>query len=322
MNMRSLARNLYERFDITEEELAKEIIQTHAKKIYDALGDEWSVSPIYQKLELILCGPRKVKQSDLQKEALNLVLKVRDDINQDGDMEDQSQHSTSSPRGKRKSSQRDVIDLSPSPQPTPRTGGKGAGKGAGKAAGLRLKGTPVQRQLKRSPTPSDEKSDVRASKRQRTGPGTMQEEITEEDVDMEEPDEEVEDVEDDEEEPPVPDLPDINLQQLQLKSVPLPSASPSGPNGLWTCHKESCGVTVPNADEPEGRKKVQSHFLWHADEIAARENLVMQAQRPYLPVGNLLEKLRRLGEEARKMEEERSVGVRVVPLPVKRSLAT
>jgi len=321
MNMRSLARNLYERFDITDEELAKEIIQTHAKKIYDALGDEWSVSPIYQKLELLLIGRRKVKQTDLQKEALNLVLKVRDDINQDGDMENQSQHSASSPKSKRKSSQRDVIDLSPSPQPALRTGGKGAGKGAGKAAGLRLKGTPIQRQLKRSPTPSDEESDVRSSKRQRTGSSTKQEESIEEDVDMEEPDEEVEEVEDDEEEPPVADLPDIN-PQLQLKSVPLPSASPSGPNGLWTCHKDSCGVTIPNADEPEGRRKVQSHFLWHADEIAARENLVMQAQRPYLPVGNLLEKLRRLGEEARKREEESIVGGRLVPLPVKRSLAT
>lgn len=72
--------------------------------------------------------------------------------------------------------------------------------------------------------------------------------------------------------------------QLRLVAEPLLSASPQGPGGLWTCHREGCDYVVEGADEQEGRAKVHAHFLEHADEIAARENLVLKEKRPHLPI--------------------------------------
>lgn len=148
---------------------------------------------------------------------------------------------------------------------------------------------------------------MRSAKRQKMRGAVLQEESAEDEF------EEDEDEGDDEDE--------LSME-LDLESTVLPSSAPQGPNGLWTCHKEACGHTISNADEPDGRAKVQSHFLWHADEIAARENLVIEEQRPYLPIGNLLDKLRRLGEVARLRDDgEKNAAGKDAPAPIKRRLA-
>ncbi|OBT83926.1 hypothetical protein VE02_06860 [Pseudogymnoascus sp. 03VT05] len=289
MNIRSLARSMYERFEIMDEDLAKEVIQVHAKTIYHGLGDEWAGSPIYHKLEILSMGQQKVADAECHKQAIGLVLLMRHGV------EDEK---------------REVTEPSTTPEPVHRRAGKGAGKeagkGAGKAAGLRLKSTPAS-QHKRSPTPNDEEPDMRAAKRQKMKSEIVKEESAEEEF------EEDEDEGDDEDE--------LSME-FDLESTALPSSAPQGPNGLWTCHKEACGHTIPNADEPDGRAKVQSHFLWHADEIAARENLVLEAQRPYLPISNLLDKLRRLGEVARLREDdgEKTTDGKDAPAPIKRKL--
>lgn len=299
MNVRSLARIMYERFEINDEDLAKEVIHVHAKTIYHGLGDEWAGSPIYHKLEILSTENQKITDAEYRKQAIGLVLLMREGV------EDELADSNS--RGKTRPSQHEVAEPSTTPEPVHRRAGKGAGKGAGKAAGLRLKSTPASQQ-KRSPTPNDEEPDRRAAKRQKMKGAIAQDESAEDEF------------EDNEEEGGDED--ELSME-LDLESTVLPSSAPQGPNGLWTCHKEACGHTIPNADEPDGRVKVQSHFLWHADEIAARENLVIEAQRPYLPVSNLLDKLRRLGEVARLREddEEKTTDGKDAPEPIKRRLA-
>ncbi|OBT61111.1 hypothetical protein VE03_10838 [Pseudogymnoascus sp. 23342-1-I1] len=296
MNIRSLARVMYERFEINDEDLAKEVIQLHAKTIYHGLGDEWAGSPIYHKLEILSTEHQKATDAECRKEAIRLVLLIRDGV------EDELPESNLGGNTKH-----EVAQPSPTPEPVHRRAGKGAGKGAGKAAGLRLMSTPASQQ-KRSPTPNDEEPDMRAAKRQKMKSGIAQDESAEDEF---EEDEEGDDDED-----------DLSME-FDLESTILPSSAPQGPNGLWTCHKEACGHTIPNADEPDGRAKVQSHFLWHADEIAARENLVIEAQRPYLPISNLLDKLKRLGEVARLREDdgEKTTGIKDAPAPIKRRLA-
>lgn len=295
MNIRSLARIMYERFEIKDEDLAKEVIQAHAKTIYRGLGGEWVGSPIYHKLEILSTGHQKVMDAQYRKQAVELVLLLRDGV-EDGLSESNSKEST-------RPSQRELPEPSPTPEPIHRK----AGKGAGKAAGLRLIGTPSSQQ-KRSPTPNDEEPDMRSAKRQKMRSMVVQDESAEDEFDDDE------DEVDDEDE---------LVMEFDLQSSVLPSSAPQGPNGLWTCHKEACGHTIPNADEPDGRAKVQSHFLWHADEIAARENLVIEAQRPYLPIGNLLDKLRRLGEAARLRRDdgEKATDGKDAPEPIKRRLA-
>ncbi|KFY48696.1 hypothetical protein V495_01115 [Pseudogymnoascus sp. VKM F-4514 (FW-929)] len=310
MNIRSLARIMYERFDIIDEDLAKEVIQVHAKTIYQGLGNEWAGSPIYQKLEVLSSGNPKVVNTEHRRQAISLVLLLRDGV-EDDLAENSSDDSPSSSRGAMRSPQDEVVEPAVTPEPVHRRAGKGAGKstgkGAGKAAGLRLKSTPAS-QYKRSPTPNDEETDMRSAKRQKMKDVVMQDESAEDEFDEDE-----DEVDDDDE---------LSME-FDLQPTDLPSSAPQGPDGLWTCHKEACGHTIPNADEPEGRAKVQSHFLWHADEIAARENLVIEAQRPYLPISNLLDKLRRLGEVARMREDdgEKTSDGKDAPAPIKRKLA-
>lgn len=312
MNMKALVSNLYERFDIEHEELAREVIIAHAKRIYDSLGEEWHLSPVYQKLEAFASEQQKLKRSDLQAHALNLELRIRAGIQDVGVVEHGQSHTVHTPAGKRTSPQqaREESPASAVPGPMRR---EGKGKTIGKSPSLRLKGTPSR---KRSLTLSDEEGDVRASKRLNRGPDAAEEESADEQVDEDEAEEDMEDLE----ETAVAE----SVDQLELKSIPLPPSSPAGPNGCWTCPKEACGITIPGADKPEGRAKVQSHFLKHADEIAARESMVKLAQRPYLPIENLLEKLRQLGESARSGEEHEreKIGDRVVPTPVKRKVVT
>jgi hypothetical protein len=73
------------------------------------------------------------------------------------------------------------------------------------------------------------------------------------------------------------------MEGLTITSEPLPSSSPQGPKGLWSCQREGCDYQVARADKPEGRVKVRAHFLQHSDEIAEREHLVMEESKPYLP---------------------------------------
>jgi hypothetical protein len=126
------------------------------------------------------------------------------------------------------------------------------------------------------------------------------------------------------------------MEGLTLTSEPILSSSPQGPNGLWSCQREGCAYQVAAADKPDGRAKVRTHFLQHADEIAEREALVREESKPYLPTrlvalvvikkshlliknSHLLEMLRSLGESAR-LAEERKIGGRTVPQPIKRRL--
>jgi hypothetical protein len=72
--------------------------------------------------------------------------------------------------------------------------------------------------------------------------------------------------------------------ELTLTSEPIPSSEPQGPNGLWTCYVRGCSYSVASADESEGKEKIRVHFLEHADELDAREQLVLQEARPHMPV--------------------------------------
>jgi hypothetical protein len=84
------------------------------------------------------------------------------------------------------------------------------------------------------------------------------------------------------------DLGDEELEEvreaLMFVSEPIPQTSPQGPNGLWSCTQGGCGYQVAAADKSDGKAKVHKHFLKHADEISARENLVLEESRPYLQV--------------------------------------
>jgi len=148
---------------------------------------------------------------------------------------------------------------------------------SGKVAALRLVGSnPAMKRL--SPSPSDDEAgEGPSSKRPRMSHLTISDdsEITQSSNDLT-PYLETEGLEEDE------DGVDA-MEGLTLKSEPILSSSPQGPNGLWSCQRKGCNYKVGAADKPGGRAKVQAHFLQHADEIAEREALVREESKPYLP---------------------------------------
>lgn len=98
---------------------------------------------------------------------------------------------------------------------------------------------------------------------------------------------------------------------------------PNGPDGLWSCEREGCTTVIRRADEEEGRNQVRRHFLWHADEIEKRYNLVKSAERPYLPVGNLLKHFEKVGGTVLAKQErgaEKDGHGITIPKPIKRAL--
>lgn len=147
---------------------------------------------------------------------------------------------------------------------------------SGKVAALRLVGSSPA--MKRpSPSHSDDETREGRSRKRLRLPHSMSDdsEITESSNDPT-PYLEADGFEEDEEELDA-------MEGLTLTSEPILPSSPQGPNGLWSCQREGCDYKVAAADKPDGRAKVQAHFLQHADEIAEREALVLEESKPYLP---------------------------------------
>ncbi len=303
INLRQLSRALYERYDIASEEMAKEVVKVQAKPLFVALGSEWATSPIYVKLEKLLSQPEKCHPS-LRKEAKNIVLNPRSTqdestsnvVRQEPEVNaDLISIPAPGRRRKRTSSQAEQEeDSNSSEQRSLRYHTRDKGKGkqpvkfealpprcrassrSGKVAALRLApSSPAQKRPLPSPGAEDYEDDG-SRKRSKILHSQMDEDVEDADSSNESP--ELEPDELDEEE-----ISDVK-EKLTLTSEPLLSAEPQGPNGLWECTREGCGYCVTRADKPAGNAKVHAHFLEHADEIAARENIVLAESRPYLPI--------------------------------------
>lgn len=81
---------------------------------------------------------------------------------------------------------------------------------------------------------------------------------------------------------------------VKIVESPLPSYQPQGPGDTWTCTFDGCSHRVYAASEPESRELIKEHFRSHAFNAQAQIDLVYKEERPYLPVGNLIKKIRDL----------------------------
>jgi hypothetical protein len=287
MNLRALAKVLFERFELDNFYIAQNIIRAHAKSIFESLGDEWSISPIYHKLEEYISTPTN---PETLRERAKMALIPREPNNSANPASVEFQAGTSHARSTRSKSDKSSPHR-PSLSPQRDIRSRKGGKGAGKVAKLRLQGTSLNPQDLSSPSDSEVSTNVRGAKRRKVAVATAA-------MDLDEPEEETqeeeyyEELDADTEIPAadfdefldLPDDEDKPQMDVVLESKPLLSASPQGPNGLWTCQREGCEFKVWDAGTPEGRQTVQSHFLDHADEIERREQLVVAEARPYLPI--------------------------------------
>lgn len=74
----------------------------------------------------------------------------------------------------------------------------------------------------------------------------------------------------------------------------LPSTKPNGFGDSWTCTVDGCTAKVYAASTPVSRSLITQHIQSHATDSQVRLDLVYKEERPYLPVSNLVNKIREL----------------------------
>ena len=91
--------------------------------------------------------------------------------------------------------------------------------------------------------------------------------------------------------------PSSTSPSLDIFTEPMPSFEPQGPGDTWTCCFDGCNHKVYGASTPESRGLIKEHYRSHAHECQAQIDLVQKEERPYLPVGNLVKKIREMATQ-------------------------
>jgi hypothetical protein len=283
----------------------------NAVSIISGLGSDWKVAPVYTQLKEFASSKAAVN-SGLRTQAM-AVKEVKRRGGKGG--------VTSRPNGYPGMPPRQ--DSEPG-RPEPR-GSKSllppySGRRSGKEAGLRLASSPAMKRIADGDSSDDGGS--RPGKRRRPSPPEMGDDsdnAAELPILTKSLPNGVSEEEEDEEE----DFDDIGTEvktpvTLKVVTEALPTLSPSGPNGTWTCDREDCVFVVRDAESEESKDIIRKHFNEHAD-LLEREALARQeAAQRRLPIDHLLEKLRSLGESSRLGGMAEMVGGRMVPEPIKR----
>ncbi|KAK3944171.1 hypothetical protein QBC46DRAFT_375569 [Diplogelasinospora grovesii] len=111
--------------------------------------------------------------------------------------------------------------------------------------------------------------------------------------------------------------------RIVVRAERLPSTSPSGPNGTWTCEQEGCGYVVRSADEEEGQELIQEHFKDHEAQNEQVNLAMKEASRGRLPISHLLEKIQAIGKNTFLKKEggtAATINGQAIPQPIKRRL--
>lgn len=197
----------------------------------------------------------------------------RDHIDDDEDMPDVTDLNNSSEDEQNRSLPSGHVLATSTPQSRARVGPSRSGK----KAALRLIKSDDVLQSSNLQSPDPEEDYERSRKRRKISPSALDdaESISNSSNESLRSDDD-EDVEDEA-------LEDVDVK-FTLDSELLPSTTPQGSNGLWTCDRKGCNHTITKADEPNGKSQVYEHLKEHASEIAARENLVLKEAKGGLKV--------------------------------------
>jgi hypothetical protein len=326
MTFTKLASTLYYQYSIKTVTLSQEIVRANSKSILSALPAEWEDTTIYAQLKEI--EKTSTSKSDLRLPALNILSRRVGRSNSRASLPQTSLETNGSP----------FSHDSPGPHGSKSIVPPHSGRRSGKEASLRLAPSPaLKRGLDRDDSSEEENTTFRNRKRRRPIP-----EMGDDDEDENDSPDQVDNEADNE------------LVELQVVREVLPTLEPTGPNGMWTCDREDCVFIVRDAESVEGRKEIRKHFNEHAA-VLEREVLVKKeaASRRFpiryiilqptsIPIhctyslqpfvffslwwqllivySHLLEKLKSLGQSSR-MAEQSMINGRVVPEPIKRSMA-
>lgn len=86
-----------------------------------------------------------------------------------------------------------------------------------------------------------------------------------------------------------------HIPSLTLTSTPLPTYDPTPGTDTWHCPLDGCSTTYYGVTTQPGVKDmIQEHYADHAIESQRQIDLIFAEERPYLPVGNLLRRIKGL----------------------------
>lgn len=114
--------------------------------------------------------------------------------------------------------------------------------------------------------------------------------------------------------------------KIVARSHSIPRLSQNTADGAWHCTHPGCSFMIRDVESAEGQEQVDAHYLFHANEITERENLVNQEallngrRQP----NHLLEMLKQMGGAERlKHEDQNGAGGEIngkpIPSRVKRA---
>ncbi|EON98621.1 hypothetical protein UCRPA7_5840 [Phaeoacremonium minimum UCRPA7] len=279
---------LFYKCSIKDYKAAPEITRFYSRALLKSLPDRWHVSPFYAWLQEVVDKPFQPHILSLEEIPLRCVRRntmrkpSSSALFKPGRSSD-GPHSDSSSKKGGKHLQPPLV-----------------GRRSGKAAGLRLA---VKRSLD-----SDQDTDDRVTKAAKTSDSSDYDE----DGSSEESDDEVTVKKEG-------GSGDAEAVRIVVRAEKIPSMSPSGPNGTWTCEEPECGYVVRAANEKAGQDLISAHFKYHEDRVAKISLAMDEGTRGHLPISNLLEKIRALGEKSKKDDEVVLNGT-VLPDPIKRRL--
>lgn len=84
---------------------------------------------------------------------------------------------------------------------------------------------------------------------------------------------------------------------VKIKTYPLPTSSATLPGDVWACPFDGCNNRVYAASSAESKQLIREHYQSHAYGAQQQLDLVYKEERPYLPVGRLVEKIREMAAQ-------------------------
>jgi hypothetical protein len=309
MTLSKLGTLFYNKYSIKTASLSQEIIKVHAKAILSSLGPEWKIAPIYSQLTEV--ASKSTSKNELQSQAMSTT-----EVKKRREASTIRKLPTGASAYGRRAIRRSEGDSTAEQHASKSLLPPYSGRRSGKEAGLRLASSPAVKRDTQDGESSDEDSS-RPRKRRRPSPPEMGDNDSDVDIDIgsppailsngNEPSSASSNQEDSTPSPPL---------SLNVTTIPLPSLSPTGPNGSWTCDRPSCSFVVRDAESSSGVEKIKVHYTEHAEKLEREALVVQEAKGRRLPVDHLLEKLRSLGESTRlgigrEVVEGREVAVRI-----------
>ncbi|KAH6641613.1 hypothetical protein F5144DRAFT_643045 [Chaetomium tenue] len=260
---------------------AKDILAYYAKELLERLGDEWKGSPWYRWLEEASKRPWEPssEQTEPDKIPAQTFRRVKMGPKQQGsstkpatqlppDPDISLKIRAKSAAQEESESEDEFADLRALPQRNRRSG---------KGATLRLATSSKKR-------PHSELDDQASGNRRGRKSAKISHHVSDDDEPDDADNTSDEDVASSQEtivgsRLPLPE----GAVRVVVHAEHLPTTSPSGPDGTWTCSEEGCTYVVRSADEQDAQELIQDHFRDH--EVQAEKiNLAVKESRGHMPI--------------------------------------